>query len=289
MTTPHRKSRHPSHARYAHHWRPVRQFLRTPKGLLIVVLTVLTAVSARVEGVRLVAPGVASAVGAAMILDAPLLRWWRGRWAFPSGALLTGLLIADILSGREAWFVFAAASVIGIAGKYLVRTRAANVFNPAALGLVAVFYLFDTAQNWWGAMISIVPGASWPLLLGTGVYVTHRVNKVPLVVAFLAVYFALFAAATFVLDPGEVAEVFVGPDLIATVFLASFMLTDPPTSPTRIPAQIVCGSLVAAASVGIFVGIGAAHYLLGGLMIGNVFEGVRRHRQARRARLAAAA
>ena len=45
-------------------------------------------------------------------------------------------------------------------------TASANVFNPAALGLVVV-YLFDSAQSWWGALPTIVPGAAWPILLGS--------------------------------------------------------------------------------------------------------------------------
>jgi Na+-translocating ferredoxin:NAD+ oxidoreductase RnfD subunit len=202
---------------------------------------------------------------------------------------LTGLLVALVLGAREPWFVFATAALIAIASKYLFRTRAANVFNPAAVGLVAAFYLFDTAQNWWGALPSIVPGASWPLLLGSGIYVTHRVNKIPLVVAFMATYFTLFAAATFAIDPGEVAEVFVAPDLLATVFFACFMLTDPPTSPTRVRSQIACGALAASASVAVYIGLGAAHYLLSGVLVGNLFEALRRQRVSRPARLRLAA
>lgn len=283
---------YPSRARrHLHVGRRLRRFVRTPKGLLTLVLAVLIAVAARVEGLRLVGPGVLASVAAAVAVDAPMLRWRRGRWLFPSGALLTGLIVGAVLSSFEPVYVFASASAIGIAGKYLARTRSANVFNPAALGLVAVFYIFDTAQNWWGALPAIVPAAAWPLLLGTGLYVTHRVNKLPLVLAFAATYFSIFAAATFVMDARDVAEVFVAPDLLAVVFFACFILTDPPTSPTRLLAQIACGVLVAVVSAAIFIGAGAAHYLLGGALAGNLFEAARRWRmrgtveaQARRRR-----
>jgi Na+-translocating ferredoxin:NAD+ oxidoreductase RnfD subunit len=269
--------------RHMRAWRRVRHFARTPKGVLTFVLLGLLGVAARVEGVRLVGPGLLASIAAAVAVDAPMLRWRRGRWVFPSGAVLTGLLVGTVLSSFEPLYVFATASAVGIAGKYLVRTRSANVFNPAALGLVAVFHLFDTAQNWWGALPAIVPGAAWPLLLGTGFYVAHRVNKVPLVLTFLAAYFAIFAAATFVMDVHDVAEVFVAPDLLALAFCACFILTDPPTSPTRLGAQVVCGVLAAVASAAIFIGVGAAHFLLGGVLAGNVFEAARRWRVGMRA------
>ena len=259
-----------------------RRFLRTPKGLLLTVLCVLLLVAGRVEGVRRVGPGLIAAAATAVALDLPIRRWRQGRWLFPDGGLLTALLVAAVISPREPWFVNAAATAVAIVGKHLVRTRSANLFNPAALGLVAVYYLFDSAQSWWGTLLAIVPGAAWPLLLGAGIVVAARVNRLPLVVAFLATYFTAFAVATFLVDERDVAEVFVAPDLLATMFFAGFMLTDPPTSPTRPRAQVVNGSIVAAASVAIFLATGAAHYLLSGLLCGIVVEGARRMVAARR-------
>jgi len=261
----------------------VRRYLRTPKGLLAAVLLTLTAVSARVEGVRFVAPGLLAAVAAAVLLDAVVVRWRRGRWGNPDGAVLTGLLVGGILSSFEPWYVAAAAAVVGIATKHLVRFGRTNVFNPAALGLVAVFHLLDTAQNWWGAMPAIVSWAAWPLLLASGILVAHRVNRLPLLLAFTATFFGLCSAATFLVDPADLAELFVAPDLLALVYFACFMLTDPPTSPTRVRPQMVCGALVAVVSVVVFVRMGAADYLLVGVLAGNVFEAVRRGVQIRAA------
>ncbi len=41
-----------------------------------------------------------------------------------------------------------ATAAIAIVSKHTLRLRTANIFNPAALALVATFYLFDTAQSW---------------------------------------------------------------------------------------------------------------------------------------------
>jgi len=49
--------------------RPVRRFFRTPKGLLTIVLAVLTALAAPSEGLRLVWPQLLGAVGVAVATD----------------------------------------------------------------------------------------------------------------------------------------------------------------------------------------------------------------------------
>jgi hypothetical protein len=164
-----------------------------------------------------------------------------------------------------------------VASKYVVRTRTANVFNPAALALVATFYLFDTAQNWWGAL----PELPLPLIaavFATGLFITARVNKLPMVLAFLGGYYAAFTTIAFASDPARVAEIFRAPDLHMVLFFAFFILTDPPTSPTKYVDQIVCGVIVAAVSVGIFEWLGAAYYLLAGVLAGNLWETARRLR-----------
>ena len=138
----------------------MRRFFRTPKGLLTIVLAILTAIAAPGEGLARVWPGLTSAILVAMLIDAPILRM-RGRaWVFPSGALLTGWIVALVLSAQEPWYVTAVTSAVGVVSKYLVRTRTANVFNPAALAIVATFYVFDTGQSWWGALPEAAPETS---------------------------------------------------------------------------------------------------------------------------------
>ncbi len=261
----------------------LRRFLRSPKGLLLMVLVVVAALAASIEGIRLAAPVLASAVTAAGMLDALILRTRRGGWEFPSGAVLTGLLVAMVLSPREPWPVVACISVVAIASKYLFRTRSANIFNPAALAIVATFYVFDTGQSWWGALSEATP-AGLVVLFATGIFIVDRVNKMPMVLAFLGSYYLLFTIAAFVGDPGRVAEIFRAPDLQAVLFFAFFILTDPPTSPTKYRDQIVCGMIVAAASFALFEWVGAVYYLLAGVLVGNIWEAWRRtHARKRRA------
>jgi Na+-translocating ferredoxin:NAD+ oxidoreductase RnfD subunit len=255
----------------------VRRFFRTPKGLLIIVLAILVALAAPHEGIGLVAPGLASAVIVAGLIDVLIIRRTRNTWEFPSGAVLTGLLVAMVLTPHEPWYVAPCTSTVAIASKYLVRTRSANVLNPAALALVITFYIFDTGQSWWGALPEITPLAL-VVLLATGAFIADRVNKVPLVLVFLGTYFMLFTFAAFLGDPGKVAEIFRAPDLHAVLFFAFFFLTDPPTSPVKYPGQLICGVIVAIVSYAVFEWLGVAYYLFAGVLVGNIWEGWHRWR-----------
>lgn len=253
----------------------VRRWVQTPKGLLVIVLIALVAIAAPHEGLRTVAPGLLSAVLFAAVIDTVILRTRRGRWEFPDGAILTALLVAMVLSAQQPWHYAAVTSAVAVLSKYAIRSRAANVFNPAAFALVATFYLFDTGQSWWGALPNVAPWAQFALVL-TGIFIAQRVNKLPLVLAFLGIYYALFTVAAFLGSAVQVSEVFRTPDLQAAFFFAVFILTDPPTSPVKHSSQIVCAAIVAIVSFIVFRWIGAAYYLLAGVLVGNVWEAWRR-------------
>jgi Na+-translocating ferredoxin:NAD+ oxidoreductase RnfD subunit len=145
------------------------------------------------------------------------------------------------------------------------------VFNPAALALVAASHLVGAGQSWWGALPDTTP-LTWIALLATGLFISERVNKIPLVLAFLGAYFVLFTGTTFAAEPRQVAEIYRTPDIQAALYFAFFILTDPPTSPVRHGKQIICGVIVAIAGYVFFELIGAADYLLAGVLVGNVWE-----------------
>jgi Na+-translocating ferredoxin:NAD+ oxidoreductase RnfD subunit len=253
----------------------LRRFVRTPKGLMIVILAIIGMLAALTEGVWLVLPGIAAAVASASAIDAIILRLRSGHWEFPDGAVLTGLFVAMILSSHESWQVAAITASIAIVSKYVFRSRFANLFNPAALALVISFYAFHTEQSWWGATPEPFPLAMAALFV-SGFYIIDRINKMPLVLSFLGIYYLLFTTTAYLGQPRMVMEIFREPDLHASLFFAFFILTDPPTSPVRYTDQIACGIIVAVASYAIFEILGAAHYLLSGVLAGNIYEALRR-------------
>jgi len=253
----------------------LRHFFKTPKGLLTVVLMALAAIAAPHEGVRVVAPTLLTAVALAAALDVMILRTRHTRWEFPSGAVLTALIVSMVLSVQTPWYVVALTSALAVVTKYVVRTRAGNVFNPAALAIVVTFPVFHAGQSWWGALPEVAPLVQLALI-AAGVFIADRVNRMPLVLVFLAAYYGLFTVTAFTGDPAWVAEVFRTPDLQAALFFALFILTDPPTSPVRYSDQVIFAMIVALTSYAIFEWTGAVYYLLAGVLAGNLWEAWRR-------------
>lgn len=256
-------------------WRSLGKFFKTPKGLLTIILVILAAMAAPHEGLRALLPGRLSAAVLAGLADMLILRIRKKSWEFPSGAVLTALIVAMVLRAQEPWYVVTITSVTAIISKYLFRSRFANVFNPAALAIVLSYYAFHTGQSWWGALPELAPYAQGVLVV-TGLFITDRVNKMPLVLMFLGCYFLLFTLTSFVGDPRRVAEIYRPPDLEAALYFAFIILTDPPTTPAKYPDQIVCGVIVAVVSFAFFEWAGVVYYLLAGMLVGNVWESWRR-------------
>ena len=115
------------------------------------------------------------------------------------------------------------------------------------------------------------------ILLAGGVFISSKVNKMPLVLTFLGAYFLSFTITAFVSNPLAVVEIFRTPDIEAALYFAFIILTDPPTSPAKYPDQIVYGLIVAAVSYAFFELTGVVYYLLAGVLVGNVWEAWPQH------------
>src|SRR5216683_1737195 len=241
--------------------------LRTPKVQLLVIFAALLLVAAPPAGGIGLLPNLLAAVLPAVLIDGIWMGIESRRVRIPTSALLSGLIIFFILSTSESWLVVAWTSCFAILSKRIVRTSREHIFNPAALALVWAPIAFGSGESWWGGLADL----SWAwigLLLVVGAFVTDRLNKFPLVLTFLATYFGFFSLASLV-NPQSVAEMFREPFLQAALFLAFFMLTDPPTSPNRYGDQIWYG-LLAALCAGAAQLLGAGQvYLLVGLLGAN--------------------
>jgi Na+-translocating ferredoxin:NAD+ oxidoreductase RnfD subunit len=261
--------------------RKLVHFLKSPKGLLTILLVLLTAIAAPGEGGTAVVLNMGAAVLAAGILDLIILRMRKGEWEYPGGAVLTAMIVVMVMRAQEPLFVPVVTSVVAVLSKYLLRTRQANVFNPAALALVLMFHLMPHGQSWWGALPEVAPQWLRGVLLGGGLYLTSRVNKLPLALSFLGAYLCLFTATAFLGDARHVAEIFRSPDIDALIYFTLVILTDPPTSPAKYHGQWVFGILTAVASYAVFMAFGMAYFLLAGVLAGNIWEAWQRvHRRS---------
>jgi Na+-translocating ferredoxin:NAD+ oxidoreductase RnfD subunit len=257
------------------------RFFKTPKGVLILILLGLTIIAAPGEGVNGVWLNMGAATLIAGSVDLVILRLREDAWKFPSGAVLTAMIVTMVVRAQEHWSVPVLLSVAAVFSKYLIRTRSANILNPAAFALVSMTYVLPMGQSWWGALPEVSPVWLRAVLVAGGIYIADRVNKLPLVLSFLGAYFLVFTMAAYLGDPRKVAEIFRSPDIEAALFFALIILTDPPTSPARYRDQWICGIIVAGASYAVFALFGAVYFLLAGLLAGNVWAAWRRvHRQS---------
>ena len=243
------------------------RWLRTPKAQMLIVFGVLLGIAIPMSGGVALAPKLAAAILPACAIDFVWLSIAARRPRFPTSAVLSSLFVFSILSVEESLLVIAWTSAFAVLSKHILSTEREHIFNPAALALLWAPIAFGSGESWWGAL----GDAPWIWMLpmvGLGLYLTDRLNKFPLVLTFLAVYFTFFTVAS-VYAPHAVAEMFREPFLQAALFLAFFMLTDPPTSPNRYLDQVWFG-LLAALIAGAAQLLGAGQvYLLVGVLVPN--------------------
>jgi Na+-translocating ferredoxin:NAD+ oxidoreductase RnfD subunit len=251
-----------------------RQFLRTPKGTLLAIFLGLFGLGASAIGWSVAVPHMLAAVLGATLAELAVGRLDRRPFAWPSSAILSGMIVGFVLGPTTPHAVTAAVAVLATLGKHLLATDRWHIFNPAALALLISVPLFGTGQSWWGAL----PDLGWPfalVVLAGGAFIVNRINKFPLVLSFLGALFGLCALLGRI-DPVTASEMFRTPFVQASLFLAMFMVTDPPTAPARYAEQVAIGLLVAATSV-VAEELGAGQgYLLIGVLAGNVGLAARR-------------
>lgn len=242
-------------------------FVRTPKAQVLLILTGLLSTAGVLLGWQTVLPALLAGVLGACASDLLIARGMTGRWRVPTSALISGLIVASVLGTETPWPVTTFGGFLASLSKWALRTRRGHIFNPAALALLVAIPLFAAGESWWGALADLP--APWILaLLLPGAFLTYRLNKFPLALAFLGTLFSLFTGIGLV-HPVWVADVFRPPLVETTLYLALFMLTDPPTSPGRVRDQIWVGALAGlVSSVAFRVGAGQS-YLLIGLLCGN--------------------
>ena len=136
--------------------------------------------------------------------------------------------------------------VISIASKYLIRINGKHIFNPSALGIVAVLYF--TGDAWispgqWGSNTVILFGV---ITLGT--IVVTRVQKLDVSLAFLFTFIALlFWRQVYVL--GWPIDFFIHSLSTGSLLLFTFfMISDPRTSPNHPVARILWAVLIGVAA-----------------------------------------
>ncbi len=161
---------------------------------------------------------------------------------FPKSAIAAGLGIGIFLRAINPWY-FALAGFIAIASKYLIRLSGRHIFNPSNIAIVSLVLLFLTETTieftQWGRDPLV-----YAIIATISLLIAYRAGVITTVIAFLTSYVALL-----VLMVAYMPNVFslhhyglIGPSFI---LFASFMITDPKTSPSGFFPRIMHGVSVA--------------------------------------------
>lgn len=178
--------------------------------------------------------GAATAVGAAVLTE---LAFARGKLFFPASAIAAGLGIAIFFRSSSLEF-FALAAFLAIASKHLITLRGAHMFNPSNFGIVLCVFLFPFSTT-----IEFTQWGSSPWIYGAIVLIAlsiaYRARALVTTASFIASYAALLVVIVPHLPLLAVHHYgIIGPSFI---LFASFMITDPKTSPTGLWGRIFHG------------------------------------------------
>lgn len=193
---------------------------------------------------------------AAVIADFVISFIFFKKKQLPKSAIISGLIIALILEPSGSITAKALAALIAILSKHLIKLGSTNVFNPAAFSLLLSNVFLGTFSSWWAASTAF----SLPL----GLFISYKIRKLEISLAFLLSYFLLFTLFGYVDIIRELGG-------SASLFLAFFMLTEPKTSPHSLKGKYAFGILAAAVALVMKIANINADFLLLGLLVSNLF------------------
>jgi Na+-transporting NADH:ubiquinone oxidoreductase subunit NqrB len=160
-------------------------------------------------------------------------------------ALISGLSLCLLLRTNSPWLI-AAAVIVTIGSKFVLRWRGKHLFNPTNFGLVTMMLLTDQA-------VWVSPG-QWGnvaffgfLIACLGGLVVNRAARWDVTIAFLALHLALiFGRSAYLGEPAAIPLHRLQSG--ALLLFAFFMVSDPKTTPDSRAGRIVFAGLVAIAA-----------------------------------------
>ena len=167
---------------------------------------------------------------------------WRNLARFDARSPLISALSLCLLLRTDSLALAAAAALLAISSKFLIRWRGKHVFNPANFGIVSLLLVTDGAwvsPGQWGSLAVLAFG-----ILCLGILVLNRARRSETTITFLVVYVALvLGRALWLGDPLAIAlhQLQSG----ALLIFAFFMISDPKTTPDSRLGRVLYALLVA--------------------------------------------
>ena len=179
------------------------------------------------EPLELLASG-AVAVAASMLGSWVFALVFRSK-AHLESALITGLLLFIVLEPSlepQPLIAIAIAAVVASASKYLLAWRGRHIFNPAAVGALAVTIPVLTYGVWWVGSPYLLP-----LVALSALVVLYRTRRLEMGAVFIVVVLVVYAIRWTMTGQGALAGIEVALLSAPFVFFAGFMLSEPLTMP----------------------------------------------------------
>lgn len=173
---------------------------------------------------------VITALVTASVADILLARFVKKKpgLSFPASAIAGALGIAIFFRATSPWY-FALATFLAIFSKYLFPTQSGHVFNPSNFGIVVVSFLFPVTTSieltQWGSNPFVYTALSAIALI-----VAYRAGVLRATFSFLGTYTILLILMTSSV-PDTFSAYHLGLLSPSLILFASFMITDPKSSP----------------------------------------------------------
>lgn len=195
----------------------------------------------------------------AIALDGLVIWKKTGKVKFPSGAFISGLIIAALIEPElENTFIYFIPPAVAIITKHLIRISNRNVFNPAAIGLLATLPFYPAGLvTWWAC----TPGY---LVVPLGLFIVYKMRGWNLVVSFFLVSTPLYIIF------GEINDIGLIDSLgLINLFFALFMLTEHKAAPMTNNARIAYGCLIGFLAFLFYIFLPGIENSITALVIGN--------------------
>lgn len=252
----------------------IQKFFAAPKGTVLLILVALMVIAAFHASDRTGVVNVGIAAGTALLVDLAIGLVRGQKRLFSDGGLVTGVIIGLVLNPSAPHAVVFLTALVAMAAKHVLKTGRKPWLNPAAVGLLFSALALHTGQSWWGDLADLPVVCILFLVVG-GYLMVNRINKFPQVLSFLGTYFVILTVVAYLhwghaaFTPGDALRT---PLINSALFMAFFMLTDPPTSPGRYGDQVWFGVIAAAVGTVTYLLFGGLTYWLVGLLVANAWK-----------------
>jgi len=169
----------------------------------------------------------------AIAVESVILFFKDKKISVSDSSIISGLIIGYILSPDNPWWIFILAAVLAICSKHLIQIKKKHLFNPAALGIFLVVFLFNASTQWKGTYL-------WYILLPFGLYFAYRIQKQEVLIGYGITALSLFGIQA-ILQKAPLLNIFG----YLSYFYIFIMMIEPKTTPVKQLGKLIFGIGVA--------------------------------------------